>query len=105
MAIADFTTYFSFIIDTQNVSFYGNGLTFFLASVGYPIPPNSTGGIFGLLNSTARAATSQNHIIMVEFDSYPNADWDPPFEHVGINNNSFSSVIHSSWDAGSNSGN
>ncbi|XWS59371.1 hypothetical protein CRYUN_Cryun08bG0115800 [Craigia yunnanensis] len=50
------------------------------------------------------AGSSQNHIIMVEFDSYLNRDWDPPFEHVGINSNSLSSVNHTPWDAGSNSG-
>ncbi|XWS43336.1 hypothetical protein CRYUN_Cryun16bG0094300 [Craigia yunnanensis] len=76
----------------------------FLAPVGYPIPPNSAGGFFGLLNSTTKAGTSQNHIIMVEFDSYRNGDWDPPFEHVGINNNSLLSVIHTPWYDGSNSG-
>ncbi|XVF07520.1 hypothetical protein REPUB_Repub06bG0146200 [Reevesia pubescens] len=104
MALADFTTHFSFIIDTQNASYYGNGIAFFLAPVGYPIPPNSAGGFLGLLNSTTRVATSQNHIIMVEFDSYFNADWDPPFEHVGINSNSLTSLVHAPWHAGSNSG-
>ena len=44
VALADFTTHFSFIINTQNDSFYGNGIAFFLAPVGYSIPPNSAGG-------------------------------------------------------------
>ncbi|XVE61383.1 hypothetical protein DITRI_Ditri06bG0035100 [Diplodiscus trichospermus] len=55
-ALADFTTHFSFIINTLNESFYGNGIAFFLAPVGYSIPPNSAGGFFGLLNSTTRLA-------------------------------------------------
>ncbi|XP_021289795.1 L-type lectin-domain containing receptor kinase IX.1-like [Herrania umbratica] len=99
----DFTVHFSFIITTQNDSFYGNGLAFILAPAGYPMRPNSAGGVFGLLNSTARNGTSPDHIIMVEFDIL-NTDWDPPFERVGINNNSLSAVKKAPWNAGSNSG-
>ncbi|XP_022743938.1 L-type lectin-domain containing receptor kinase IX.1-like [Durio zibethinus] len=104
MTVADFTTQYSFIIDTKNATKYGHGFAFFLAPVDYQIPPNSAGGYLGLLNSTTTAATSQNHIISVEFDSYINEGWDPPTQHVGINNNSMSSAAYAPWDAGSNSG-
>ncbi|XWS56078.1 hypothetical protein CRYUN_Cryun09bG0055800 [Craigia yunnanensis] len=104
MTLADFTTQFSFTINTRNATIYGNGFAFFLAPVDNQIPPNSAGGYLGLLNSTAVAATSQNHMISVEFDSYVNGDWDPPTQHVGINNNSIQSAVYAPWDAGSNSG-
>ncbi|PIN13263.1 Serine/threonine protein kinase [Handroanthus impetiginosus] len=51
--LADFTTRFSFTIDTQNSSEYGD----------------------------------------IEFDSFVNTEWDPLYEHVGINKNS----LESSW--------
>ncbi|GMN40269.1 hypothetical protein TIFTF001_009505 [Ficus carica] len=57
-----------------------DGLAFYLAPVGYPIPPNSAGAYFGLLNSTTVSDVSRNQIVMDEFDSYPNAPpatWDP----------------------------
>ncbi|CAB4290376.1 unnamed protein product [Prunus armeniaca] len=53
--LADFTTNFSFIIDTvHNHTNIGDGLVFFLAPVHYPIPLNSAGGDLGLLNTTNR---------------------------------------------------
>ncbi|KAI5675385.1 hypothetical protein M9H77_06335 [Catharanthus roseus] len=45
--VSDFTTHFSIIIDTQNLSDYGHGLAFFLAPVGFQIPLNSAGGFLG----------------------------------------------------------
>ncbi|KAA8518452.1 hypothetical protein F0562_015926 [Nyssa sinensis] len=100
----DFLTHFTFTIDTHNATYYGNGLAFFLAPVGYSIPPNSGGGFLGLFNTTSNDAASNNQIVMVEFDSTVNDDWDPPTEHVGINNNSLSSSVHAIWNAGSQSG-
>ncbi|KAK8280101.1 hypothetical protein V6Z12_D09G154200, partial [Gossypium hirsutum] len=104
LPLADFTAHFSFTINTRNVSNYGNGFAFFLAPVDYQIPPNSAGGYLGLLNSSTGAGTSRTQIITVEFDSYSNGDWDPPTEHVGINNNSLASAVYVPWNAGSNSG-
>ncbi|PQQ17111.1 L-type lectin-domain containing receptor kinase IX.1-like [Prunus yedoensis var. nudiflora] len=103
--LADFTTNFSFIIDTvDNDTNIADGLVFFLAPVHYPIPPNSSGGDLGLLNTTTRFdKASQNQIVMVEFDALPNS-WDPPWPHVGININTISSVVNASWDALGNSG-
>ncbi|OMO68614.1 hypothetical protein COLO4_29552 [Corchorus olitorius] len=102
MKVADFSTHFSFTINTRNITPYGNGFAFFLAPVTHQIPLNSMGGYLGLLNSTSstNSAASQNHIITVEFDSYVNPDWDPPTEHVGINNNSMRSAVYVPWNAG-----
>ncbi|GMY12055.1 L-type lectin-domain containing receptor kinase IX.1-like [Fagus crenata] len=77
---------------------YGHGLAFFLAPVGFEIPPNSAGGFLGLFNTTT-SDSSQNQIVLVEFDSYVNVEWDPSVEHVEINNNSIYSVVYTTWNA------
>ncbi|XP_059439981.1 L-type lectin-domain containing receptor kinase IX.1-like [Corylus avellana] len=101
--LADFTTLYSFTIDTQGASSYGHGLAFFLAPVGFEIPPNSAGGFLGLFNTTT-SDSPQNQILLVEFDSFSNPEWDPSFEHVGINNNSVSSAVYTPWNASLHSG-
>lgn len=101
--VADFSTHFTFIIDTQNRSTYGHGLAFFLAPPGFQIPPNSAGGFLGLFNTT-NSASPQNHMVVVEFDSFSNPEWDPSFEHVGINNNSISSSVVGPWNVTLHSG-
>ncbi|GLT69121.1 hypothetical protein SLA2020_412970 [Shorea laevis] len=101
--ISDFTTHFSFIIDTLGQDIYSDGLAFFLAPVGFEISPNSAGGYLGLFNFTTKNS-SQNQIVLVEFDSYANPEWDPPVEHVGININSLSSAVSTPWNASFHSG-
>ncbi|WMV18222.1 hypothetical protein MTR67_011607 [Solanum verrucosum] len=101
--LADFSTRFSFTIDTQNCSLYGHGIAFFLAPVGFRIPPNSDGGFLGLFNTTT-SDSAQSQIVSVEFDSFSNDEWDPPFEHVGINNNSIASSVTTPWNVSLHSG-
>ncbi|PSS30040.1 Legume lectin domain protein [Actinidia chinensis var. chinensis] len=101
--LSDFTTHFSFIIDTGGLTNYGQGFAFFLAPVGFQIPPNSVGGFLGLFNTTT-SDSSQNQIVAVEFDSFPNPEWDPPYQHVGINNNSIASTTTTRWNASFHSG-
>ncbi|XP_059460251.1 L-type lectin-domain containing receptor kinase IX.1-like [Corylus avellana] len=101
--LSDFTTHFSFIIDTLGRSDYSDGLAFFLAPPGFEIPPNSGGGYLGLFNSTT-IHSSHNQIVVVEFDSLSNIEWDPPFQHVGINRNSITSATYNSWNASFHSG-
>ncbi|XP_050292088.1 L-type lectin-domain containing receptor kinase IX.1-like [Quercus robur] len=101
--LANFTTHFSFIIDTQGSANYGHGLAFFLAPVGFEIPPNSVGGFLGLYNTT-NSDSSKNQLVHVEFDSFANPEWDPAFTHVGINNNSISSAVDTTWNASFHSG-
>ncbi|KAK9949424.1 hypothetical protein M0R45_004946 [Rubus argutus] len=95
--LTDFTTHFSFIIDTQGAANYGSGFGFFLAPFGSPIPPNSAGGFLGLFNTTT-SDFAGNQIVLVEFDSYVNPEWDPAYQHVGINNNSIASVVNTRWN-------
>ncbi|CAK7339759.1 unnamed protein product [Dovyalis caffra] len=101
--VSDFTSHFTFTIDTLGAPNYGHGLAFFLAPVGFEIPLNSAGGFLGLFNTTTMES-SQNQIVSVEFDSYPNPEWDPLVEHVGINNNSIASAVHTPWNASFHSG-
>ncbi|KAK1410361.1 hypothetical protein QVD17_36897 [Tagetes erecta] len=96
--LSDFTTHFTFVIDTQNFVPYGHGIAFFLAPVGFTSPLNSAAGFLGLFNSTTSDNPSQGPIVSVEFDSISNQEWDPPVEHVGINRNSLSSVTYVDWN-------
>jgi len=89
----DFSTSFSFKIDTRNLSNYGHGICFFLAPVGIQLPVNSAGGFFGLFTRIDNY-TSSFPLVHIEFDSFNNQEWDPNTvgSHVGINNNSLTFV-------------
>ncbi|CAI0430899.1 unnamed protein product [Linum tenue] len=96
--LADLTSHFTFNIDPQGRSTYGAGFAFFLAPPDFHIPPNSAGGFLGLYNLTT-SNSARNQILHVEFDTFPNPEWDPPFQHVGINNNSVFSANSTFWNA------
>ncbi|XP_051117736.1 L-type lectin-domain containing receptor kinase IX.1 [Andrographis paniculata] len=100
--LTDFTSRFSFRIDLQNRTEYGNGFTFFLAPPGYQIPPNSAGGFLGLFNTTT-TDLPETQIVHVEFDTFSN-DWDPKYQHVGINTNSITSAVTAPWNVSLHSG-
>ncbi|GKV51116.1 hypothetical protein SLEP1_g57790 [Rubroshorea leprosula] len=74
--LSDFTCHFSFSINVSGPNMTNDGIEFFLAPVGFQIPPNSGGGYLGLFNTTTRDSSS-NRIISVEFDTYRNPEWDP----------------------------
>ncbi|XP_058772100.1 L-type lectin-domain containing receptor kinase IX.1-like [Vicia villosa] len=101
--LTDFTTHYTFIIDTQNRSSYGHGLAFFLVPFRFEIPLNSDGGFMGLFNTTTMDSPS-NQIVHVEFDSRANGEWGETTEHVGINNNSIISSTSTYWNASVHSG-
>ncbi|KAK3422535.1 hypothetical protein EUGRSUZ_G02985 [Eucalyptus grandis] len=100
---ADFSTRFSVTIDTYNSTEYSDGIAFFLAPVGFPVPPNSAGGFLGLFNWSTYDEP-RNQIVMVEFDTYANQEYDRQTQHIGINNNSLRSLKYTPWNAGSHSG-
>ncbi|KAM1021751.1 hypothetical protein ACFX2I_042809 [Malus domestica] len=103
-SLADFTTHFTFVVDTGNNNVFSDGFAFFLGPVGYPIPPNSAASSLGLFNSTTKLR-SNNQIVAVEFDTFANEAFDPQKWHVGIDINSISSVDTASWtNVSSNSG-
>ncbi|XP_013606731.1 PREDICTED: L-type lectin-domain containing receptor kinase IX.1-like [Brassica oleracea var. oleracea] len=103
---SDFTTRFSFRVDTRGVMYgnYGHGFAFFIAPAGIQMPPNSAGGFLGLFNET-NDKSSFYPLVHVEFDTYSNPEWDPldMKSHVGINNNSLVSSNATSWNATSHS--
>ncbi|KAK7363047.1 hypothetical protein VNO77_05176 [Canavalia gladiata] len=78
--LTDFTTHFTFVIDSQNVSHYADGMAFFLAPVGSNMTNGTGGGALGL-------PLNQHPFVAVEFDIHQN-EWDPPDKHVGIDSNS-----------------
>ncbi|THG10791.1 hypothetical protein TEA_010699 [Camellia sinensis var. sinensis] len=84
-ALADFNTHFSFVIDSQNKTSYANGITFFLALVGSPIPFQEGSGI-GLVSReqvfNPAFNSSSNPFVAVEFDTYHNPEYDPLSDHV-----------------------
>ncbi|KAB1219360.1 L-type lectin-domain containing receptor kinase IX.1 [Morella rubra] len=83
----------------------GDGLAFFLAPAGFEIPQNSGGEFLVLFNTTTSTVNSiQNQIVLVKFDSVPNPQWDPPFPHVGINENSLFSSVDAPWNVSLHSG-
>ncbi|XVF77619.1 hypothetical protein PTKIN_Ptkin14bG0060600 [Pterospermum kingtungense] len=105
--LADFTTHFSFIIDTLGQEHYGDGIVFFIVPVGFQSPVNSGGGALGLFANTLMPELSQHNyqVVTVEFDSCFGFDkWDPPYEHVGININSPKSSVYTPWNASFHSG-
>ncbi|KAB1200994.1 L-type lectin-domain containing receptor kinase IX.1 [Morella rubra] len=95
--LSHFSSNFSFIFDKQGCTGCGGGFAFFLAPVGFEIPPNSAGGFWVYSTPQPWRYSSHNQIVLVEFDSFAN-DWDPPFQHVGINTNSISSAVYTPWN-------
>ena len=94
--MSSFQTHFSFAINSRGRANYGDGLTFFFAPNGSILQANiSRGSGLGigydpeLWNGTAT-------FFAVEFDIYSN-NFDPAFEHVGIDINSMKSIAYSRW--------
>uniref|UniRef100_A0A2C9VK18 non-specific serine/threonine protein kinase n=1 Tax=Manihot esculenta TaxID=3983 RepID=A0A2C9VK18_MANES len=92
--IADFTTYFSFIINSHGNESRGNGFAFFLTNKGSKLPPLSGEGRLGLLSYNSVTPP----FVAVEFDTR-NSFWDPVDgdEHIGIDLNSLSSIVLTKW--------
>ncbi|KAL7236102.1 hypothetical protein ACSBR1_019385 [Camellia fascicularis] len=94
--LTDFTTNFTFVIDSKGSSTFADGLAFFLE------PSDSsptTGGAIGLpINLPTLEPTSP--FVAVEFDTHQNP-WDPqnitPVTHIGININSIKSNVTRVW--------
>ncbi|KAI3895112.1 hypothetical protein MKX03_025590, partial [Papaver bracteatum] len=97
--VADFSTHFSFVIDTKNNtnSSHVDGITFFLMPTDYEFSQESGGGFLGLMSSdVSRKNLSTTQVVAVEFDTYQD-EWDPSSDHVGIDiNNSMVSVASES---------
>ncbi|KAG6511292.1 hypothetical protein ZIOFF_029351 [Zingiber officinale] len=95
--LTDFTTRFSFVIDSFNGSEYADGIAFFLSPFNSSKPPYSRGGFLGLFsNSSLTNYTAVE--VAVEFDTFSN-DWDPKGVHIGIDVDSIVSNVTAPWNA------
>ncbi|TKY69984.1 Agglutinin-2 protein [Spatholobus suberectus] len=99
--VANFATEFSFVVNTKGAQLHGDGFTFYLASLDFDFPDNSSGGFLGLFNKETAFNTSINQVVAVEFDSFAN-EWDPGFPvsaspHIGIDINSLRSAATTPW--------
>ncbi|KAK4254189.1 hypothetical protein QN277_009603 [Acacia crassicarpa] len=99
--VTDFSTHFSFIINTQGKGFHlGDGITFFLAAPDFPLSDKDGAGI-GLVSRRQWKDPNyrkQHPFVAVEFDTFPNNDLDPPnYDHVGIDINSLSTKYTTEW--------
>ncbi|KAJ9705536.1 hypothetical protein PVL29_003538 [Vitis rotundifolia] len=96
--LTDFTTNFSFVIDSRNKSSYGDGLAFFLN--GTELHNDTWGGTLGLANENNETKLAPVKFIAVEFDTYRNPTrGDPAGDHVGIDINSMISVETVKWSS------
>ncbi|GAU40336.1 hypothetical protein TSUD_221840 [Trifolium subterraneum] len=102
--VAGFTTEFSFVVNPKGLGLHGDGFTFFIASIDFDFPDNSSseGGFLGLFDEGTAFNTSKNSIVAVEFDSFSN-EWDPQPQysgntpHIGIDINTIKSSITVPW--------
>ncbi|MED6202289.1 hypothetical protein PIB30_103816 [Stylosanthes scabra] len=97
--VGDFTTVFNFAVTTNHTQPHADGFTFFLASIDFEFPDNSSGGYLGLFNAQTAFNASANQVVAVEFDTFANS-WDPHFSsnpHIGINVNSIRSAAVAPW--------
>ncbi|KAF2320606.1 hypothetical protein GH714_028964 [Hevea brasiliensis] len=89
--LADFTTNFTFSIDSQYNEKYADGFAFFLAPPQFRIPDvqgGGGGGGLGLAYGNQTLNSTDNPFVAVEFDTYINIFDKEEAEHVGINVNS-----------------
>ncbi|CAD5163159.1 unnamed protein product [Musa acuminata subsp. malaccensis] len=88
--LADFTTHFSFVINSSDpLTPHGDGLAFFLTAYPPTLPAYSRGAFLGLFSNSSVDGSSVS-TVAVEFDTVPNA-WDPLADHVGIDIDSITS--------------
>ncbi|KAL6347555.1 hypothetical protein AAG906_026080 [Vitis piasezkii] len=96
--LTDFTSNFSFVINSQGSSQHADGLTFFLN--GTQLHTDTLGGTLGLANEKNETNKSAVTFIAVEFDTFTNAaKKDPEGEHIGIDINSMISVKTVNWSS------
>ncbi|KAK7319514.1 hypothetical protein RJT34_04235 [Clitoria ternatea] len=97
--VTDFTTHFSFTINTPNKTYHGDGITFFLAKPNFPPPDPRDGSGIGLGNRAQLFDpnfSKENPFVAVEFDTFAN-DWDPKYHHVGIDVNAINTSDTIEW--------
>ncbi|KAF8013802.1 hypothetical protein BT93_I1606 [Corymbia citriodora subsp. variegata] len=102
--VADFTTQFTFVINSQRGPIFADGLTFFLVPEGSPFPANSVGLYLALEYPDHNHSSSSTSYVAIEFDTFYNNDrgvMDPncsQVAHVGIDLNNLTSTVSSCVD-------
>ncbi|KAF2321549.1 hypothetical protein GH714_000382 [Hevea brasiliensis] len=95
--VTDFNTHFSFVINSLNNAAYGDGMAFFMAPQGSKIPARlKHGSTLGLTSDGEELNSTSNPFVAIEFDIFRD-NWDPPYDHVGIDANSMKSVKNEKW--------
>ncbi|CAN6560981.1 unnamed protein product [Malus baccata var. baccata] len=102
--LADFTTNFTFVINSDGKTLYADGLAFFLVPNGSSV--NTTVGVGGSLglptiNPPNKESTNLYPFVAVEFDIFTNnvtSVEDPDGDHVGIDINSVKSKVTKPWN-------
>ncbi|KAK3432927.1 hypothetical protein EUGRSUZ_D00436 [Eucalyptus grandis] len=106
--VADFTTQFTFVINSLGESSAADGLTFFFVPRGSQLPVNSSGQFLALVDPNRDPSNSSTSFVAVEFDTFRNND--PHFNvvdpycsqsrvaHVGIDLNNLTSAVSSCVD-------
>ena len=96
--LTDFTSNFSFVINSQHKLEHADGLTVFLN--GTQLHTDTLGETLGLANEKNETNKSAVTFIAVEFDTFTNPEKkDPEGEHIGIDINSMISVKTVNWSS------
>ncbi|MED6163436.1 hypothetical protein PIB30_079903 [Stylosanthes scabra] len=91
--VASFVTSFSFQTTNYQDFVPADGIIFFIGPYDTQIPGGGVGGSLGVADSTG-----QGEFFGVEFDNYVNGEFkDPPYSHVGIDDNSVFSKKTVEW--------
>ncbi|XP_030462055.2 L-type lectin-domain containing receptor kinase IX.1-like [Syzygium oleosum] len=102
--VVDISTTFTFVVNSQGKSNFGDGLTFFLVPEGSQLPVNSAGRYLALVDPNRDPSNSSTSFVAVEFDTYRNnyvGVVDPncsQIAHVGVDLNNLTSAVSSCVD-------
>ncbi|KAK6945851.1 Legume lectin domain [Dillenia turbinata] len=94
--VTNFSTHFSFVIDSQNSTPHADGLAFFLAPSDFPLPRTGGGQGLGLLTlnrANQPFNSSSEHFVAVEFDAWSNCILDGKQNDAWISYNSISKIL------------
>ncbi|XP_039167644.1 L-type lectin-domain containing receptor kinase IX.1-like [Eucalyptus grandis] len=89
--VADFTTHFTFVINSSHSTDFAEGLTFFLVPEGSRIPAKSEGALLGLEGLQRGPPSSYVPYVAIEFDTKYSGGIGLNCSHIGIDLNDITS--------------